>query len=133
MIRPLTFRLAPLKRTSWTNQRHLNRLCDSVEDHHPLARAERLCCFIDLAQGVLVVLPVIGDPDISRGTDPNVNLQLQSAADVTAWRRDGVTRLYARRAVFGPEATQDLLVSLSITWFDGVSGHHKLPWSPELH
>ena len=68
------------------NQRHANGLRHSVEDHYALPRALGLQCFINLAECIHVVLPVVADPDISSWADDDINLHLESTSHVTAIR-----------------------------------------------
>ena len=59
-----------------------------------------------LAVADVVILRVVGHPNIAGRADADVDLQLQPTADIAARRRDRIAGLHAGRAGLGAEATE---------------------------
>ena len=89
-----------------TDLRCTNGLCDAEEDDHPFAGAAGRNGFSGLAVADVVILPVVGHPNIAGRADADVDLQLQPTADIAARRRDRIAGLHAGRAGLGAEATE---------------------------
>ena len=95
-----------LRLTRRPDLRCANWLGHSIKDHHALAAAARRERFSGIPEATVNVLPVVHRPDVARRIDGDIGLHLQAAAHVPAGRRDLVTRLHARRTVFGLHAAQ---------------------------
>src|SRR5262245_49450332 len=68
------------------DQRRADRLGHAVEAHDALAGARRREWFGNPAERRIEVVPVVGHPDISRRINVDVDLRLQTAADIAAGR-----------------------------------------------
>src|SRR5271169_3926601 len=88
------------------DQRSADGLRHTVEDDDTIARAERRQGFVGFAEALLAILPIVGHPDVAGRANADVNLHLQSAADVAARRRDRVAGLHPGRAVLGVKAAE---------------------------
>src|SRR5215470_11167376 len=83
-----------------------HRLGHAEKDHDTLSAASSRQRLGRRGVAAVDVLPVVHGPHVPGGADCNIGQHLQPPTDVTAGRRDLLTRLEAGRTVLGARAAQ---------------------------